>query len=139
MADVSDFYKIVSTEGNVLHASLGGFWSDEVLDQYGAEIQAIFTKAVKSFGGKPFILLANWSESPVLGSKAVAHLSESMKIFRENNGYKIVEVVPASMVKIGLRNAATKAGGDDNRVVVSTLDQAWEEVKKMQKELKQAK
>lgn len=140
MADVSDYYKIISIEGNVLHTSLEKFWSDQVIEQFGAEIQEIFTKAVKSFSGKPFIQLANWSESPVLGPKAIVHMTESMKIFKENNGYKVVEVVPAGMVKVGLSNAASQSGGggDDFRIVVNDLDTAWKEVKRLQQELAQA-
>ena len=135
MAEVSDYYKIISTEGNVLNTSLEKFWSDEVIEKFGGEIQEIFTKAVKSFEGKRFILLANWSESPILGKKAVTHLTESMKIFKENNGYKVVEVVPAGNVKVGLRNAAANAGEDDFRVVVNDLETAWKEVRRLQQEL----
>jgi hypothetical protein len=135
MATVSDYYRIVSVKGRVLHAELKRSWSDKVMDQFSAEIQAMFTKAVKSFGGKRFILLADWSDSPIFGPKAEIHLAESMRIFKENNGYKVVEVVPATLVKIGLKNAAARTGEDDFRIVVTSLAKAWEVIKRLEQDL----
>lgn len=137
MSDISNFYKVISCEGNLFHVELGEFWSDEAMDQHSAEIQKIFKDCVLSFNGKPIIHFAHWTTTPVLGSKAVAHLTESMTFFKEHNGYKTVELVPTSMVKVGLRNAASDSDvGDDFRVQAKDIDDAWEKIKQLQEDVK---
>jgi hypothetical protein len=134
MEDISTYYKVISLEGNVFHAELGGFWSDETMDKYSVEIQKIFKESILSFGGKPIIHLAQWTTTPVFGRKATIHLTESMKFLKEHNVYKAVEVVPSSMVKVGLRNAAA-AAGDDFRIPAKDLTEAWEIIKGLQQEI----
>ena len=135
MADVSDYYRIISVEDNVIHAELMGFWSDEVIEQFGSEIQTMFREAVVSLGGKRFILLADWSGSPVFGPRAEEHLAESMRIFKQHNGYRVIEVVPRALVRIGLRKAADQTGEDDFRIEVKTLAEAHEVIRELKQEL----
>ena len=65
MADVSNYFRVASIEGNVITIELMGFWSDQVIEEFGPEIQRGFKEAIKSVGGKRFILVADWSGSPV--------------------------------------------------------------------------
>ena len=126
MATVSDYFEVISTQGNVLRIALKGFWSNEVIEQFGPAIQTAFKDAVVSLGGKRFILVADWSESPVFGDKAQEHLAESMRIFKEHSGYKVIEIVPKALVRIGLKQAAAKSGEDNFRIVVATHQEAQE-------------
>jgi hypothetical protein len=138
MADISEYYKVISIEGNLFHVELAGFWSDEVMDKISPDMQRIFKESVLSFGGKPIIHLAHWTTTPVFGQKATNHLTESMKFFKEHNGYKTIEIVPTSMVKVGLRNAAA-AAGDDFRIQAKDITEAREIIKRLQQELLKAK
>lgn len=133
--DISSYFEIVSIEDRLLHVELKGFWSDQVMERLSPEIQAAFEKAVIGFGGKRFILLADWSGCPVFGPKAEKHLTESMNIFKRHNGYKVVEVVPKTLVRIGLRKAAIQTGEDDFRIVVSTLAEAREVIERLDQDL----
>jgi hypothetical protein len=135
MADISDYFRVVSIEDNVNHIELKGFWSDQVVDQFGAEMQAKVTRAMASVRGRRFILLADWSGSPVFGPKAEEHLAQALTIFKQYNGYKVVEVVPKSLVKMGLRKVATETGKDDIRITVSTLAEARQVIEGLKKEL----
>jgi hypothetical protein len=135
MRDVSDYFRLVSIEDNVIHIELMGFWSDQAVDQFGAKIQATVTSAIESLGGKKFILLADWSASPVFGPKAEEHLAESLRIFKQHNGYKVVEVVPRALVRIGLKRIAAARKEDDFRITVSTLAEAQEVVERLKKDL----
>jgi hypothetical protein len=136
MAGTSDYFEVISIEDNIIHAKLSGSWSDRVMEQFSEEIQTRFTEAVLSLKGKRFILLADWSESLILGSKAEAHLAQSMVIFKQNNGYKAVEIVPKTLVRIGLKQAATKTREDNFRIVVSTMAEAQEVIQRLQEDLK---
>lgn len=135
MADLSDYFRIVSAEDHVVHIELKAFWSDEVIDQFGAEIQASVTRAIESLGGKRAILLADWSESPVFGRKAEEHLAQALTIFKQHNGYKVVEVVPKTLVKMGLTRVAAQTKEDDFRITVSTLAEAQEVIERLKKDL----
>jgi hypothetical protein len=135
MAEVSDYFRVVSIEGNILHIELKGFWSDEVIEQFGPAIQKGFRKAVLSLKGKRFILVADWSGSPVFGSRAEEHLAESMTIFKQHNGYKVVEIVPKALVRIGLKKAAAQTGEDDFRIVVKNLAKARKVVEELKQDL----
>jgi len=135
MADVSDYFEVVSIEENVLHIELKGFWSDEVIEQFGPTIQAGFRKAVVSLKGKRFILLADWSGSPIFGPRAEEHLAESMMIFKQHNGYKVVEIVPKALVRIGLQKAAAQTGEDDFRIVVKNFTEAREVVEELKQDI----
>jgi hypothetical protein len=135
MADVSDYYRIVSVEDNAIYAELKGFWSDEVIAQFGPEIQTMFREAVMSLEGKRFILVADWSGSPVFGPRAEEHLAESMRIFKQHNGYRVIEVVPKALVRIGLRKAADQVGEDDFRIEVKTLAEAREVIEELKQDL----
>jgi hypothetical protein len=137
MADISNYYKVISLEGNLFHVELDGFWSDEVMDRISTDMQKIFKDSVLSFGGKPIIHIAHWKTTPVFGRKATTHLTESMKFFKEHNGYKTIEIVPTTMVKVGLRNAAAEAG-DDFRIQAKDIVEAMEIYKKLQQELLKA-
>ena len=135
MTDISDYFNLVSIEGNVIHIELKNFWSDQVMDQFGAEIQATVTRALASLRGKRPILLADWSGSPIIGSKAEEHLAESVKIFKQYNGYKVIEVVPKTLVKMGLKKVAAQLGEKDFRVTVSTLAEAREVIERLKRDL----
>jgi hypothetical protein len=135
MADISDYFRVVSVEDNVVHIELKNFWSDQVMDQLGEEIQARVTKAMTSLRGKRVILLADWSESPVFGPKAEEHLAQALRIFKQYNGYKVVEVVPKSLVRMGLRKVAAETGEDDLRITVSSLPEAQEVIEGLKTEL----
>ena len=135
MADVSNYFRVASIEGNVITVELMGFWSDQVIEEFGPEIQRGFKEAIKSFGGKRFILVADWSGSPVFGTKAQGHLAQSMMLFKEHNGYKVIEIVPKALVRIGLRKAADQTGEDDFRIEVKTLAEAREVIRELKQEL----
>jgi hypothetical protein len=135
MADVSDYFRVASIEDNVIRIELKGFWSDQVIERFGAGIQSAFKEAVVSLGGKRFILVADWSESPVFGTKAQGHLAQSMTIFKEHNGYKTIEIVPKALVRMGLKEAAAQTGEDDFRIVVGTEAEARELLEKLKSEL----
>ncbi|MBN1887792.1 MAG: hypothetical protein JW850_07365 [Thermoflexales bacterium] len=135
MTDVSNYFEIISITDNVIHAQLRGSWSDRVMSQCSEEIQTRFEQAVLSLEGKKFILLADWSDSKILGPKAETHLARSMVIFKQNNGYKVVEVVPKTLVRIGLKQAANQTREDNFRIVVSTMAEAREVIKRLQKEI----
>ena len=135
MADVSDYFRVVSVKDNVIHIELKGFWSDEVIEQFGPTIQAGFRKAVLSLKGKKFILVADWSGSPIFGPRAEEHLAESMTIFKQHNGYKVVEVVPKALVRIGLQKAAAQTGEDDFRMVVKNFTEARKVIEELKQEL----
>jgi hypothetical protein len=135
VSDVSKYFKVVSIEDNVVNIELKGFWSDQVVEEFGPEIQRMFEEAVTSFGGKRFIIVADWAESPVFGAKAQEHLAESMKLFKEQNGYKAIEIVPKALVRMGLKEAAAQAGEDDFRIVVGTRAEAQKVLERLKSEL----
>jgi hypothetical protein len=135
MTDISDYFRLVSVEDNVIHIELKNFWSDQVMDQFGAEIQARVTRAMASLRGKRPILLADWSGSPVFGSKAEEHLAQSLKVFKQYNGYKVIEVVPRTLVRMGLKKVAAQMGEEDLRITVSTLAEAQEVIEKLKRDL----
>ena len=135
MVDISDYFELVSIEDNVINIELKGFWSDRVIEEYGSEIQEAFKEAITSLGGKRFILVADWSGSPVFGAKAQGHLAQSMTLFKEHNGYKTIEIVPKALVRIGLKEAAAQTGEDDFRIVVGTHAEAQEALERLRAEL----
>jgi hypothetical protein len=135
MADVSNYIRVASIKDNVVNIELKGFWSDQVIEEYGPEIQRVFKEAVTSLRGKRFILVADWSESPVFGIKAQGHLAQSMTIFKEHNGYKVIEIVPKALVRMGLKEAAAQTGEDDFRIVVGTHAEAREVLERLKSEL----
>ena len=97
--------------------------------------QRTFEEALMSLGGKRFILIADWVESPIFGTKAQGHLAQSMMLFKEYNGYKVVEIVPKALVRIGLKEAAAETGEDDFRIVVATHAEAQEVLERLKLEL----
>ena len=131
----SDYIRLVSIKDNVIHIELDGFWSDQVIDQFGPEMQAVFENAVLSLRGKRYILLADWSGSPIFGRKAEAHVTQSMVIFKKYHGYKVVEVAPKTLLKMGLKKAAAQTEKDDFRIVVSTLAEAHEVIERLKREM----
>jgi hypothetical protein len=135
MADISSYFRIVSIEDNVIRAEMKGFWSDQVIEEFGPEIQRTFEEALMSLGGKRFILVADWVGSPVFGAKAQGHLAQSMTLFKEYNGYKVIEIVPKALVRIGLKEAAAQTGEDDFRIVVGTHAEAQEVLERLKLEL----
>ncbi len=135
VTDVTNYFEIISIKDNLIHAKLKGAWSDRVMNQFSEEIQTRFEQAVLSLKGRRFILLADWSDGLILGPKAETHLARSMVIFKQNNGHKVVEVVPKALVRIELRQAAKLTREDNFRIVVSTMAEAWEVIEKLQKEI----
>ena len=135
MAGIADYFEVISIEDKVLNIALRGFWSDQVIEEHSAEIQEAFKKAIERFGGKRFILVADWSESPIFGTKAQGHLAESMRLFKEHNGYKVIEIVPRALVRMGLKKAADQSGKDDFRVVVRTRTEAQEALERLLPEI----
>ena len=135
MTDISDYFRLVSIEDNVIHIELKDFWSNEVMDQFGTEIQGMVTRAMASLRGKRLILLADWTGSLIFGSKAEEHLAQFVKVFKQYNGYKVVEVVPKTLVRMGLRKVAAQIGEEDFRITVNTLAEAQEVIEKLKKDL----
>jgi hypothetical protein len=135
MADVSDYFTVASIEDKVITVEFKGFWSDQVIEEFGPEIQRAFEETLMSLGGKRFILVADWVESPVFGTKAQGHLAQSMMLFKQYNGYKVIEIVPRALVRIGLKEAAAQTGEDDFRVVVGTHAEAQEALERLKSEL----
>ena len=135
MTGISEYFRLVSVNDNVIHIELKGFWSDDVMDQFSEEILGTVTRAYESLRGKRPILLADWTESPIFGSKAEEHLAESVKVFKQYNGYKVIEVVPKTLVKMGLRKVAAQTGEEDFRIAVNTLAEAWDVIEELQKDL----
>jgi hypothetical protein len=133
--DVSNYFRVTSVEDNVVNIELKGFWSNQVIEEFGPEIQRRFREAITSLGGKRFVLVADWVESPVFGAKAQEHLAQSMTLFKEHNGYKAIEIVPKALVRMGLKEAAAQAGEDDFRIVVETHAEAQEVLEKLKSEL----
>ena len=135
MTDISDYFRLVSIEDNVIHIELENYWSDQVMDQFGAEIQARITRAMASLRGKRPILLADWSESLIFGSKAEEHLAQAVKVFKQYNGYKVIEIVPQTLVRIRLKKVAAQMEEEDFRITVKTLAEAQEVIEKLKRDL----
>lgn len=135
MPDVSNYFRVVSIEDNVVNVELKGFWSDQVIEQFGPEIQRVFKETIASLGGKRSILVADWVGNLVFGAKAQEHLAQSMMLFKEHNGYKAIEIVPKALVRMGLKEATAQAGEDDFRIVVETHAEAQEVLEKLKSEL----
>ncbi|MCP4896878.1 MAG: hypothetical protein GY906_07870 [bacterium] len=133
--DISDYYNIVSIDDHVIHDELKGFWSDQIIDEIGPEFLKLWEDAVKSFNGRPFITLTDWSDCSVMTDKAKEYLAKAMTIFKQHNGRNVVEVVPKTTTRLSIEAAARNAGAPTFRTVVTSLSEALDLVKKLKDEL----
>lgn len=132
--NIADYYQ-VSIEGNVIHAQLKGFWSDKIVDEIGADFLRLHEDAVKRLDGRRFIVLADWSTCPVLGTKAIDYLAQAMMIVKQHHGYKVVEVIPNTLARMGVKAAADHTGKDDFRIVADSLPEAQKIVARLKQAL----
>ncbi len=136
--NIDDYYRIVSIQGNVIHAELKGFWSDKIVDEIGPEFLRIHEDAIKSLNGKRFVILADWSTCPVLGIRAIHYLTQAMMIVKDYHGYKVVEVIPSAVARLGVKTAADHTGKDDFRIVAESIDEGRRIVERLSRELLEA-
>jgi hypothetical protein len=131
----SDYFEIVSTEDRVFHFRVIGFWTDEVLAQIGAQFLDLIERGVDSMGRERFLLLVDTTEFRPPSEKVREVMTRVMVYARERNLYKTVEIMPSAITRIAVQQAAKESGKDDFRVVVATLEEAWEQIDRLKQEL----
>lgn len=133
--NASDYFEIVSTEDSVFHFRVMGFWTDEVVAQIGTEFLKRIEGGVDSMEGKKFLLLVDTTEFKPPSQKVKEVMTQVMVYAGEHNLYKTVEVMPSAVTRIAVQQAAQDSGKDDFRVVVSSVEEAWEKINELKQEL----
>jgi hypothetical protein len=133
--EASDYFEIVSTEDRVFHFRVMGFWTDEVLAQIGTQFLDRIEQGVDSMGGEKFLLLVDTTEFKPPSQKVREVMTKVMVYARERNLYKTVEIMPSAITRIAVQQAAQETGKDDFRVVVSSVEEAWEKIDELKQEL----
>ncbi|MFC1569286.1 hypothetical protein ACFL4L_03560 [bacterium] len=122
--DLSDYFKIISSDDHVLHIQIQGFWSDEFAIQYGAEFLNIFKSAIDQFQGRQFIILTEESGFKVPTEGARQLLVVSMQYCKNRNMYLAIDLNPSSLGNLGLGRIVKEAHMQDNRVIMKSLQEA---------------
>jgi hypothetical protein len=133
--DVSEYFRIVSAEDNVIHFEHRGNWTDQVIEQMGDEFFRQWKEAVDSMGGERFIVLGDISNFTAVGPKLQEYLTRGMSYALEHNMYKAVEVISRAQAQIGVKDAAMKTERPGFRVFATSLAKAQEIVEKLKEEL----
>lgn len=135
--NLSDHFEVISTADQVFHFRLKGFIPDGVTEQIEADFNALFRKNVDSVGagGRAFYLLVDMSELKTLPPKAKAMVAECMMYLGGFNLIKAVEVMPSAITRASLDDAAEKSGEDDFRIVVDSVQEAWETINNLKADL----
>ncbi len=127
---LSDHFEVISTRDQVFHFRLKGFFSDAITAQIETDFVAIFRKNVDSVGAgmQAFYLLVDMSELKTLPAKAKTMVADCMMYLGGFNLIKAVEVMPSALTRVSLDDAAEKSGEDDFRIVVGSVQEAWETI-----------
>jgi hypothetical protein len=133
--EASDYFEIVSAEDSVFHFRVKGFWTDEVLAHIGTQFLDRIEQGVDSMEGEKFLLLVDTTEFKPPSQKVREVMTHVMMYARERNLYKTVEVMPSAITRIAVQQAAKESGKDDFRIVVSSLEEAWERINELKQEL----
>ena len=133
--DTSDYFEVVSTQDRVFHFRLKGFWTAEVAAQAGVQFLTIFNEVVESMGGKKFLILADNTDFKSPSKEVKEAMTQSMKYARERNLYKAVEVTPSALGRLGIQQAAEELDKDDFRIVVTSVEEAWEKINELKQSL----
>ncbi|MBN1590682.1 MAG: hypothetical protein JW888_14305 [Pirellulales bacterium] len=134
--DITEYFRIVSTSGRVLHLENKGFWSEQVARQLGGAMLAQFRKAAKEVSREgPFIVLADLRELDVLSRQGKVILSRVMQCAKDYGIYKSVEIVPNAITKLSIREAAELTGQPNFRVMTGSFDEAITLVETLKQEM----
>jgi len=135
--DVTKYFKIVSVSDHVVHLENKGFWSDNVAEQVGNAFLAEFRKAAKEASREgPFIVLADLRQMEVLSrEEGRVALSRVMSCARAYGMYRAVEVVPNTITRLSIREAAELTGKPEFRIVVDTMDDALATIETLKREM----
>ncbi|MEP3127660.1 MAG: hypothetical protein ABJO42_13245 [Ekhidna sp.] len=132
---LSEYFKVISTNDHVLHFELKNFWDKKFTEELGATFFAEFKNAVDSFDKEKFIALADLSGFGVPSNEAKEYIGKGMKYALENNLYKSVEIIPKTISKMGIDQAAKKSVQDDFRVVSKDKSDALRIVEDLKREI----
>ena len=133
--EISDYFEIVSAEDSVFHFRVMGFWTDEVVAQIGTQFLERIEQGVDGMEGKKFLLFVDTTEFKPPSQKVKEVMTQVMVYAREHNLYKTVEVMPSAVTRIAVQQAAQDSGKDDFRIVVSSVEEAWEKINELKQEL----
>ena len=133
--EIDDYFKIISIKDHVLHLEIKGFWSDDVIDEVGPEFLRLYREAVDSFKNSKFVMINDSTDFKTPTEKARQYLIEAVNYGFQHGLYKAVQIIPHSVIKLAEKMAAKKREKNDLREVVSTIDEAFQKVEEIKKEL----
>ena len=132
---IDEYFKIVSTEGNLLHIELKNFWSDDIVDEIGPEFLKLFKQAVDSYNNSKFIIINDTSQMKAPTQKAREYLIEAVNYGLEHGLYKAVQVVPDTVYEVAEKMAAKKKQEHESMIVAPNLIEAFKIVGRIKVEL----
>ena len=128
-------YLQVKTEGKILKAAPKGFWSDTITAKYGDELLTTFKNGVDSFGGSPFVVLADMSKfkQPTENGKNI--IGQMMEHAAKNGMHKAVEILERNMMKVALDATAKDKIEEGGRIIVGSYDEGLDKANAIVKEM----
>lgn len=131
---LSDFFQVKSTQNQILHFKLKGFWNDQFVNELGDQFVNEWKRTVDSMGGK-FIALADAAEFKPYTTSAKNLVSKTMEYAQSKGLYKAVEVLPDAVAQLSVKEAASSTENKDFRVIVSSLSEGQARANELKKEL----
>ena len=122
--DQTDFFRVISRAGRVLHIQLKGFIEDEMVDAIQGPILEEFTRAIETFGKDPWIILVDMTEFRPTSTKGQNLVAAMMKQAHAHALYHSVEVIPSALTRLTLASTSSRAKHDAFRTVVESMEQA---------------
>jgi len=119
-----DFIEIISTRDEVIHIKLKGFWDKSIVNEISDSLFKTMTEVVESYKGSNFLVLADLSDIGTLTDEMKNAIGRVMKYCLEHGLYKSIQVLPKSMVKMGVDHVVKKVSIQDFRIVVNSLEEA---------------
>ncbi|MBV6647344.1 MAG: hypothetical protein KI790_17935 [Cyclobacteriaceae bacterium] len=134
---MSKSYFEVVTEDRVLKATLKGYWKDSIVDEIGPAIVEAFKKAADSIPQDKFLVLVDMSQFGQPTEKAKYYLEQCMAYGLTHGVHQAVEIVPKTLLKMGLDQAAKNVSKDLPRIIAKTHQEAETILAKLKAELAQ--
>lgn len=136
--DASQYLKIISAENCILHFQCRGFWSANVIKEFGNAMWSQWERAVASFGGKPHVCLIDLREFKPGPEEGKAFIAQMMKHSQTTGIRYAVDVLASATAQMSINSSSRNAGHDAFRTTVASLEEgsflAQAEVKEFQLE-----
>ena len=132
--ELNDFFQIEANQ-NRIQATLKGFWKPKFLEENHTILFDRFKKTVDLMNKTKFFVIADLRDFKHPSPDAKELIGKMMNYASSMGLYRSIEIVDRSLLKVAIEATAKDNMGDDQRIVVASMEEALEKAKDIEREL----